>query len=270
MTDERTTPIPCAGEPGAPDSRAAPPLPWSKTAPSTFPAPRRFVRRSDLEFFSRAPFIAAWARDENLNAFWKNRAQLLAHNLKTVPLGQTLHQWGMHKEAADERTTRMRRVLETGEHDMFYMIACKSRVLVNVFPLDEKDFGHRGVFLTAQETRWEPPIEADTLATPSCNYLLSELSNREFEVFHLIACGCSTAEIVRLIHRSEATVNNHIASIHRALDTHSRADLVRVAVERGISHFTDEEWSLIAESRARLRKGLSPQDLMQYKFKDRH
>jgi len=269
MAVERETPVRDAGESGAPDSRAAPPLPWSKTAPSTFPAPRGLVRRSDLEFFSRAPFIAAWARDETLCDFWNNNAQLRAHGLTTAHLGKTLHQAGMRRDAADERTVRMRRVLETGEHDMFYMIACKTRVLVNLFPLDEEDFGHKGIFLTAQETRWEPPIEADTLATPSCHYLLSELSNREFEVFHLIACGCSTAEIVRLIHRSEATVNNHIAAIHRALDTHSRADLVRVAVERGMSHFTDEEWNLIAESRARLRRGLSPQDLMQYKFKDR-
>lgn len=58
------------------------------------------------------------------------------------------------------------------------------------------------------------------------------LTNRELEVFHLIAQGLTVKEIARRLFVSPKTVEVHRASIRKKLDAKSPYDLVRLAVIR--------------------------------------
>ena len=60
------------------------------------------------------------------------------------------------------------------------------------------------------------------------------LSEREREVFQLVAEGYSTKEVADLLHISPATVETHRAHIMEKLDLHSTAELVLSAVRRGV------------------------------------
>jgi two-component system response regulator NreC len=60
------------------------------------------------------------------------------------------------------------------------------------------------------------------------------LSEREREVFQLIAEGNSNKDIARLLHLSPGTVETHRARIMEKLDVHSAAEIVLYAVRRGV------------------------------------
>ena len=60
------------------------------------------------------------------------------------------------------------------------------------------------------------------------------LSEREREVFQLIAEGHSNKEIASLLHVSPGTVETHRARIMDKLDVHSAAEIVLYAVRKGV------------------------------------
>jgi DNA-binding NarL/FixJ family response regulator len=60
------------------------------------------------------------------------------------------------------------------------------------------------------------------------------LSEREREVFQLIAEGYTNKEVADLLHISPATVETHRAHIMEKLDLHSTAELVLCAVRKGV------------------------------------
>lgn len=60
------------------------------------------------------------------------------------------------------------------------------------------------------------------------------LSEREREIFQLVAEGRSTREVAELLSVSPATVETHRAHILQKLDLHSTAELVLYAVRRGV------------------------------------
>ncbi|MGE3519000.1 MAG: response regulator [Vicinamibacterales bacterium] len=60
------------------------------------------------------------------------------------------------------------------------------------------------------------------------------LSEREREVFQLVAEGRSTKEVAELLSVSPATVETHRAHIFQKLDLHNTAELVLYAVRRGV------------------------------------
>ncbi len=60
------------------------------------------------------------------------------------------------------------------------------------------------------------------------------LSEREREIFQLIAEGHSNKEIANLLSVSTATVETHRAHILQKLDVHNTAELVLYAVRRGV------------------------------------
>jgi two-component system response regulator NreC len=60
------------------------------------------------------------------------------------------------------------------------------------------------------------------------------LSEREREVFQLIAEGCANKEIADILHLSPSTVETHRARILQKLDVHSAVEIVLYAVRRGI------------------------------------
>jgi two-component system, NarL family, response regulator NreC len=60
------------------------------------------------------------------------------------------------------------------------------------------------------------------------------LSEREREIFQLVAEGRSNKEVAELLSISVATVETHRAHILQKLDVHSTAELVLYAVRRGV------------------------------------
>jgi DNA-binding NarL/FixJ family response regulator len=60
------------------------------------------------------------------------------------------------------------------------------------------------------------------------------LSEREREVFQLVAEGHSNKEIASLLSVSPATIETHRAHILQKLDVHNTAELVLYAVRRGV------------------------------------
>jgi DNA-binding NarL/FixJ family response regulator len=62
----------------------------------------------------------------------------------------------------------------------------------------------------------------------------ASLSEREREIFQLIAEGHSNKEIAEILSVSPATVETHRAHIFQKLDVHNTAELVLYAVRRGV------------------------------------
>jgi DNA-binding NarL/FixJ family response regulator len=60
------------------------------------------------------------------------------------------------------------------------------------------------------------------------------LSEREREVFQLVAEGRSTKEVAEVLSVSPATIETHRAHIFQKLDLHNTAELVLYAVRRGV------------------------------------
>ena len=63
---------------------------------------------------------------------------------------------------------------------------------------------------------------------------LGDLSEREREVFRLIALGLSNAEIGQELYISETTVKTHVTHILRKLDLRDRVQLVVLAYQTGL------------------------------------
>ena len=69
---------------------------------------------------------------------------------------------------------------------------------------------------------------------PADNSTASELTDREQEVLTYLAEGASNEEIATALVISHKTVARHRENIMRKLNLHSRADLVRYAIRKGI------------------------------------
>ncbi|MCP4695679.1 MAG: response regulator transcription factor [Gammaproteobacteria bacterium] len=61
----------------------------------------------------------------------------------------------------------------------------------------------------------------------------SELSEREFEVFSLLAEGKSVIEISKILTLSAKTVGNHATNIKNKLEVANVAELIRLAIRKG-------------------------------------
>ncbi len=150
--------------------------------------------------------------------------------------------------AAQEREALQREVMASGVSNSHYQFSADARVLCTVFPLDEEAFGHRGIFAVVKDapvnTRLCDCHDIEVLSTPNL-LQLGVLSSRELEILHYVATGMSTHEIAELVCRADKTVEHHVNSIHGKLGTHSRAQLVRYASERGIQSFSAMEWTSI-------------------------
>ena len=72
------------------------------------------------------------------------------------------------------------------------------------------------------------------IRNPSPPEQLNELTEREADVFRLVARGLSNAEIGRELYISEATVKTHITHILQKLDLRDRVQAVVLAHESGL------------------------------------
>ncbi|HEV7523715.1 MAG TPA: response regulator transcription factor [Acidimicrobiia bacterium] len=78
-----------------------------------------------------------------------------------------------------------------------------------------------------------PPEE---LAQP----VVGGLTPKETDVLRLLALGHTNAEIAQLLGASLRTIETHRAHIHQKLDRHSRAQLVRFALDAGLLRLDDQ------------------------------
>lgn len=64
----------------------------------------------------------------------------------------------------------------------------------------------------------------------------TKLSDREFEVFQLLASGLSLTDIADKLHLSVKTVSTHKTRILQKLDAHSLADLIKYAITHDLGN----------------------------------
>jgi len=60
------------------------------------------------------------------------------------------------------------------------------------------------------------------------------LTERELEIARLVADGLSNDEIGARLHVSSRTVGTHLANVYKRLEIHTRAELTRFVLERGL------------------------------------
>jgi len=78
------------------------------------------------------------------------------------------------------------------------------------------------------------PKIAVALAKISAQSGARELTDREVEVLRLVGLGHTNAEIGEKLHLSVRTIESHRAHLQEKLDVYTRAELVRVAIDRGL------------------------------------
>jgi two-component system response regulator NreC len=66
------------------------------------------------------------------------------------------------------------------------------------------------------------------------------LTPRETDVLRLLALGHTNAEIAQILGASLRTIETHRAHIHQKLDRHTRAQLVRFALDAGLLRLDDD------------------------------
>jgi two-component system response regulator NreC len=77
---------------------------------------------------------------------------------------------------------------------------------------------------------------AEDAARPAVN----GLTPKETGVLRLLALGHTNAEIAQLVGASLRTIETHRAHIHQKLDRHTRAELVRFALDAGLLRLDEE------------------------------
>lgn len=226
------------------------------------PQPCRPIRPDDLQLFEALPGVVAIARDEDLRMFWCSPSFFrfaISREFPSDMKGSRLDDL-FTTSAAREREDFHRGVMQSMEVRSHLQVSADRRVICTIYPLDAEAFGHKGVFalLADAPSGLNSGItkEFPVLSSPHLDMLIP-LSNRELEVLHFIAQGLSTGDIASKLSRSSKTIEKQINSIHSKLHTHSRAELVRFATERGIQAFSQDEWALIVEGAKKARRELN-------------
>lgn len=88
--------------------------------------------------------------------------------------------------------------------------------------------------LAAGDRYVEPGLGARLVADGDTGSHLSELSDRERDVMHLLALGHTNQEIAKRLYISSRTVDTHRAHIMVKLNLQTRADLVMLALADGL------------------------------------
>ncbi|MEA2293988.1 MAG: two-component system, NarL family, response regulator NreC [Solirubrobacteraceae bacterium] len=83
-------------------------------------------------------------------------------------------------------------------------------------------------------TYLNPELSARLAAVPPPPAPPGDLTEREAEILRLIALGHTNVEIARLLDLSVRTVESHRAHVHQKLGRHTRAELVRYALDHGL------------------------------------
>jgi DNA-binding CsgD family transcriptional regulator len=105
--------------------------------------------------------------------------------------------------------------IKTTAHEHEYEIAFKKAVLYNT---QKQVVGFIGT------------VEMVANPEKKKSDLLKRLSEREVEIVNLLATGCSVKTIAKLLQISPFTVADHLKSIYRKLDVHSKNEAIYKAI----------------------------------------
>ena len=204
------------------------------------------------------PGVLLLARDLSFRLLWCNPgyAKMCGRESAEEMLGTTMADF-MPAAQAEDRASLMRRVQEDGHMVAYQQLWEGARWITLVWPLDEQEFNQPGYFVMITRlgsvhegmsgALWSSSLEL--VKSPHLGEELGKLSTRELEVFYWLATGLTQAEVAAMLHRSPKTIATHAENLHRKMGFTSRAELVRYAVERGIVHFTGEEWTELIEGK---------------------
>ena len=125
----------------------------------------------------------------------------------------------------------LRTILESGGAGFLLKQSAAEELLTAIRAVHEG-----GVYVSPRHTKL---LLEDTLDTPQeptdqKHERYDSLSEREAEIFELTALGHSNTEIADMLYLSVKTVETYKARLMQKLGVHSRADLVRYALELGI------------------------------------
>ena len=237
----------------------------SKVAPAIAPCGGLAVVADSLALLEYLVAVPCVVRDQDLVLRWCNDAYArLSQRSKQELLGTKIEAF-IPAKAAAERSEAMLQVLETGQSVRYYQFGADQRLLCTLLPIDADSFGYRGVLIMVQRETGMAGSDHScdgipVLRTP-CLDKLDVLSPAELRVLLHLGRGRTTAEIGEHLSRSAKTVEKQIESVHRKLGTSSRAELVKLAVERGLQAFSDDDWEQIIEgARSIRRSGSGPTD----------
>lgn len=136
----------------------------------------------------------------------------------------------------DEMVENGRRCLEAGRSMELRRVWRGRHHYVTYSPLptegDEEDRFLGVVRIGAQPPREKSDLELKTSFIELGP--LKELTPRELEVLALIGQGLRVADIAKLLHRSERTIEKHRESIGRKLDSTDRVELALIARRAGL------------------------------------
>lgn len=198
--------------------------------------------------FDGFPNCCAVARDSAMRLLWCNDEFCRVQGKTREELKGTTLEAITNQEMARECETILRPAFDEGRVVNFAQLTRGARWVTRAWPLDPKSFGANGVFIVMRQVslrRDAPNAPKHDLTLARCADLgdLDVLTPREMEVFYYLASGMTVADIGELMHRSPKTVERHLESLHRKMGFKNRAELVRLAVERGLVQFSPEEWS---------------------------
>jgi len=133
---------------------------------------------------------------------------------------------------------------ETQERIRGYQLGCDV-YLAKPFELQELGAVVRNLLERLQmiESEWRSlasspaaaPMENDEEERTATAIAAFHLSEREREVLWVLAEGLSNVQIGDQLHLSPRTVEKHVSNLLRKTDTSNRAELVRFAMEHGLS-----------------------------------
>lgn len=138
----------------------------------------------------------------------------------------------------DEMVNNGRQCLEAGRSMELRRIWRGRHHYVTYSPLPADDENEEDRFLCVVKLGAMPPHNSDRELELKTSFIelgpLKELTPRELEVLALIGQGLRVAEIAKLLHRSERTVEKHRESIGRKLDSTDRVELALIARRAGL------------------------------------
>lgn len=193
------------------------------------------------------PFVAAAAISKRLEVLWCNDAFASIAGQRPLPKAPLIGCLPVSVVRPIEGLMQHHELRPGG----FVQMVRGRRSYVRAWPLDTEAFGAGGIFLVIEPAVLQGDVEPafPFVEIPDLGDL-DALSPRELEVLWYTAAGLSAAETAEKLSRSVRTVENHIASVHHKLGVSRRAELTRLAVERGVLAFTREEWGRIVEQAA--------------------
>lgn len=200
------------------------------------------------------PNIAMCARDEHRRVQWCDVN--FAKQFRLTPedlVGSTMADlYG--EDVANSRLALTHPQL--AEHGMFTCIQVWGGMRVTTHTWNQnRERGDRSPIVTVFDPR---PVASPELDAQLLTFLdpvwgtFDMLSRRELEVLYLVAKGLNIEESAEILTRSHKTVENHVGSLYTKLGVHSRAEVTRIAVERGILAFSQEQWFTISSQSPRV------------------